>query len=91
MYKEKNLNYNAYRTIFCRFESFLAFFCNIGGYFKNKLFLKKIYVVFDCEDFRSYIVKSCFEIIWNSIEAVGINSIKLFATEVISAKLLKII
>ena len=45
--------------------------------------ISKIYVIFDCEDFRSYIVKSCFEIIWNSFEAVGINSIKLFATEVI--------
>lgn len=43
---------------------------------------EKIYVIFDCDDFRSYIVKSCFEIIWNSFEAVGLNSIKLFATEV---------
>jgi len=38
-------------------------------------------VIFECEDFRSYIVKSCFEIIWNIIEAVGTISIKLFAVE----------
>ena len=38
-------------------------------------------MIFECEDFRSYIVKSCFEIKWNTIEAVGTISIKLFAVE----------
>jgi len=37
-----------------------------------------------------YIVKSCFEIIWNTIEAVGISSIKLFATEDIISQLKKV-
>jgi len=50
--------------------------------FSNFGILKDIiYVIFDCTDFRSYIFKSCMEIIWNAIEAVGISSIKLFATE----------
>ena len=38
-------------------------------------------MIFECDDFRSYIVKQSFEIIWNSIEAVGISAIKLFAVE----------
>lgn len=59
--------------------------------FSNFGILKDIiYVIFDCEDFRSYIVKSCFEIIWNAIEAVGISCIKLFATEDIIAQLKKV-
>ena len=49
-----------------------------------------IYVIFDCDDFRSYIVKSCFEIIWNSIEVVGINCINLFAAEDIIYSLKKL-
>ena len=50
--------------------------------FSNFGILKDIiYVIFDCEDFRSYIVKSCFEIIWNAIDAVGVSAIKLFAAE----------
>ena len=47
-------------------------------------------MIFECEDFRSYIVKSCFEIIWNTIEAVGIVSIKLFAVEDIITGLKKL-
>lgn len=47
-------------------------------------------MIFDCQDFRSYIVKSCFEIIWNAIEAVGISSIKLFATEDIISQLKRV-
>jgi hypothetical protein len=47
-------------------------------------------VIFECLDFRSYIVKSCFEIIWNTIEAVGISSIKLFAVEDIISSLKKL-
>lgn len=54
----------------------------LAARFSNFGILKDIiYIVFDCEDFRSYIVRSCFEIIWNTIEAVGIVSIKLFASE----------
>lgn len=49
-----------------------------------------IYVIFDCDDFRSYIVKSCFEIIWNAIEAVGISSIQLFAAEDIITQLKRV-
>ncbi len=49
-----------------------------------------IYVIFDCDDFRSYIVKSCFEIIWNSIEVVGIQAINLFAAEDIIYSLKKL-
>lgn len=59
--------------------------------FSNFGILKDIiYVVFDCEDFRSHIVRSCFEIIWNAIEAVGISCIKLFATEDIINQLKKV-
>lgn len=47
-------------------------------------------MIFECVDFRSYIVKSCFEIIWNTIEAVGISSIKLFAVEDIISSLKKL-
>ena len=47
-------------------------------------------MIFDCDDFRSYIVKSCFEIIWNSIEVVGINCINLFAAEDIIYSLKKL-
>lgn len=47
-------------------------------------------MIFDCDDFRSYIVKSCFEIIWNAIEAVGISSIQLFAAEDIITQLKRV-
>lgn len=54
-------------------------------------FLKDIInVVFDCEDFRSTIVKSCFEIVWNTIDSVGISAIKLFADEGIINNLKKV-
>jgi hypothetical protein len=49
-----------------------------------------VYVIFDCEDFRSYIVKSCFEIIWNAIEAVGVSCIKIFAAEDIISNLKRV-
>ena len=56
--------------------------------FSNFGILKDIiYVIFECVDFRSYIVKNCFEIIWNTIEAVGIKSIRLFAVEDIISQL----
>jgi len=42
---------------------------DLAAKFSNFGILKDIvYVIFECEDFRSYIVKSCFEIIWNTIE-----------------------
>lgn len=42
---------------------------DLASKFSNFGILKDIiYVIFECEDFRSYIVKSCFEIIWNTIE-----------------------
>lgn len=59
-------------------------FCNFG------ILKDIIYVIFDCDDFRSYIVKSCFEIIWNAIEAVGISSIQLFAAEDIITQLKRV-
>jgi hypothetical protein len=34
--------------------------------------------VFLCEDFRSYIVKLCFEIIWNAIEGIGVSAVEVF-------------
>jgi hypothetical protein len=34
--------------------------------------------VFLCEDFRSYIVKLCFEIIWNAIEGIGVAAVEVF-------------
>lgn len=64
---------------------------NLCQKFTNYGVLKDIiYVIFDCNDFRSYIVKSCFEIIWNSIEAVGIQAINLFAAEDIIYSLKKL-
>ncbi|KRX04785.1 Armadillo-type fold [Pseudocohnilembus persalinus] len=66
-------------------------FRDLAQKFSNFGILKDIiYVIFDCEDFRSYIVKICFEIIWNAIEAVGISCIKLFAAEDIINSLKKI-
>ena len=63
----------------------------LANKFSNFGILKDIiYVIFECVDFRSYIVKSCFEIIWNTIEAVGISSIKLFAVEDIISSLKKL-
>lgn len=44
---------------------------DLAAKFSNFGILKDIvYVIFECEDFRSYIVKSCFEIIWNTIEVL---------------------
>ncbi|CAD8169691.1 unnamed protein product [Paramecium pentaurelia] len=64
---------------------------DLAAKFSNFGILKDIvYVIFECEDFRSYIVKSCFEIIWNTIEAVGVASIKLFAVEDIISGLKKL-
>lgn len=66
-------------------------FRNLAQKFSNFGILKDIiYVIFECEDFRSYIVKSCFEIIWNTIDAVGISSINLFAVEDIISNLKKL-
>lgn len=33
------------------------------------------------DDFRSYPVRVCFEILWNSIESIGIEAIENIATE----------
>jgi len=67
-------------------------FRGLAEKFSNFGLLKDIaYIIFDCDNFRSYVVKSCFEIIWNTIEAVGISSsIKLFATEDIIQSLKKV-
>jgi hypothetical protein len=35
-------------------------------------------IVFMCEDFRSYIVKLCFEIVWNAIEGIGVKAVEVF-------------
>lgn len=66
------------------FKDLAEKFCNFG------ILKDIIYVIFDCDDFRSYIVKSCFEIIWNAIEAVGISSIQLFAAEDIITQLKRV-
>ncbi|EAR84467.2 hypothetical protein TTHERM_00691650 (macronuclear) [Tetrahymena thermophila SB210] len=66
------------------FKDLAQKFCNFG------ILKDIIYVIFDCDDFRSYIVKSCFEIIWNAIEAVGISSIQLFAAEDIITQLKRV-
>ena len=45
-------------------------------------FLKDILtIIFDCEDYRSSIVKNCLEIIWNTVDSLGIRAITLFAEE----------
>jgi len=34
--------------------------------------------VFLCEDFRSYMVRLCFEIIWNAIDGIGVSAVEVF-------------
>lgn len=44
--------------------------------------LSKIYHIFDKKDeFRSYPIRLCFEILWNSIETLGREAIENIATE----------
>ena len=39
-------------------------------------------VIFECQDFRSLIIRQCMEILWNAIEVQGVKAIKDFAKEV---------
>ena len=62
---------------FCvMYKNLVEKFCSLG------LLKDIIYLVFDKkDDFRSYLVRLCFEILWNSIESMGRKAIEGIASE----------
>ena len=41
-----------------------------------------MYIIFDCNDFRSPIIRQAMEILWNAIEVQGVQALADFAQEV---------
>ena len=58
------------------YKNLVEKFCSLG------LLKDIIYLVFDKkDDFRSYLVRLCFEVLWNSIESMGNKAIDGIASE----------